>query len=327
MRMTMRLKPIQIAVLVLAAVVAPAYAQNSANEQRRDQWQKVDDIFLAMGVRPGAVVADVGAGGGYFTTRLSRAVGDAGRVYAVDIGADVIRRLRDRVSAEGLKNVEPVQGTADDPKLPPATLDAALIVNAYHEMKEHQAMLAKLKTALKPDGRLVIVEPISASRRSGSREQQTRNHEIGVDYVMQDAHEAGFARLQIQDPFTKRSDGHGDEEWLLVLTPAPASTQTDPRDAAGTASLTEAREREGGEREREQADRKDEWKSPALRITPEEFKRLRPDEVLVLDARDPESYRRGHLPGAVLMTPEELSKPEAAARLKLEKRRIITYCS
>lgn len=75
------------------------------------------------------------------------------------------------------------------------------------------------------------------------------------------------------------------------------------------------------------AARTDEWKSPGLRITPEEFKRLASRDVLVLDVRDPESYRQGHLPGALLMTPEELAKPEAATRLASEKRRIITYCS
>ena len=97
-----------------------------------------------------------------------------------------------RVRAEGLKNVEIVHGAATDPKLPPVSLDAALIVNAYHEMHEHQAMLTALKAALKPNGRLVIVEPISESRRTNARADQTRNHEIGIDFVRQDAREAGF---------------------------------------------------------------------------------------------------------------------------------------
>ena len=119
----------------------PVLAQDRAHDQNRDKWQKVDEIFAAMGVKSGAVVADIGAGGGYFTARLARATGETGRVYAVDIGADVIKRLGERVRAEGLKNVEIVHGAATDPKLPPVSLDAALIVNAYHEMHEHQAML------------------------------------------------------------------------------------------------------------------------------------------------------------------------------------------
>ena len=206
---------------IVVAAAAIAIAQDAGREERRDQWQKVDEIFSAMGVKPGAVVADVGAGGGYFTTRLAKAVGEQGRVYAIDIKNDVIRRLTERLANESIKNVEVVQGEEDDPKVPAATLDAALIVNAYHEMDRHQALLAKLKLALKPSGRLVIVEPISESRRTRGRDEQTRSHEIGIDHVRKDAAEAGFTEVQAKDPFTKRQNGHGDE-WILVLTPATA---------------------------------------------------------------------------------------------------------
>ena len=297
----MNLRILRLAVLLTVAAIVPTVAQDSQHDQNRDKWQKVDEIFAAMGVKLGAAVGDIGAGGGYFTARLSRAVGDTGRVYAVDVGADAIRRLGARVTAEGLKNVEVVHGTVSDPKLPAASLDAALIVNAYHEMNEFKAMLAALKAALKPDGRLVIVEPISASRRTAARSDQTRNHEIAIGFVIQDAREAGFVEVQVQDPFTKRADAHSDDEWLLVLTPAPAPT--------GRSAQS------------------DEWKSPGLRISAEDFKRLAPNDVLILDVRDPDSYRQGHLPGAILMTPEELSKPEAVAKLAKERRRIVTYCS
>ena len=172
-----------------------------------------------MQIKPGASVADVGAGDGFFTKRLSNAVGPEGRVFAVDVGADALRRLRQRVSDEGFANVQVIEGSVDDPKLPPGSIDAALIVNAYHEMTEHQAMLTKIKTALKPGGRLVIVEPISRSRRDGRREEQTRNHEIAVDFVREDARAAGFTQVLLQDPFTSRPQGH-DEEWMLVLTVA-----------------------------------------------------------------------------------------------------------
>jgi predicted methyltransferase len=302
----MKLHTLRTALLVAATAVAGVAAQDGSHDRNRDAWQRVDEIFAAMGIKPGAAVADIGAGGGFFTTRLSRAVGDSGRVFAVDISADVVRRLRERAASDGLKNVEVIQGAASDPKLPAASLDAALIVNAYHEMNDHQAMLAAIKAALKPGGRLVIVEPISASRRPRPRDEQTRNHEIGVAFVMEDAREAGFTHLQVQDPFTKRPHGNGDEEWLLVLSPAaPPPPQTSPPTSSSSG----------------------EWKSPDLRISPEAFKRLAGDEVLVLDVRDPDSYRSGHLPGAVLMTLEDLSKPETIAKLTQEKRRIITYCS
>jgi predicted methyltransferase len=298
----------------MAIVALPALAsQGHGNEAQREQWQKVAEIFEAMQVKPGSTVADVGAGDGFFTQRLSTAVGADGRVFAVDIGASTLRRLRTRVADEGLANVEVVEGAVDDPRLAAASLDAALIVNAYHEMAEHQAMLAKIRAALRPGGRLVIVEPIAPSRRDGRREEQTRNHEIAVDFVREDARAAGFTQVALHDPFTKRPHGN-DEEWMLVLAPSaalPSAAATSPLAAAQVFSS-----------------KNEEWKAPELRIPVEEFKRLAAGgQVLVLDVRDPESYRRGHLPGALLMTPEELSTPEGVAKLKGERRLIVTYCS
>ena len=195
-----------------------ALAQRASNERARDEWQKVDEVFKALGVRPGSVVADVGAGSGYFTVRLSRAVGPEGRIYAVDIGESVLSRLRSRVENEHLANVQVVEGTADDPKLPAGALDSVLIVNAYHEMARHQAMLAQIRTALKPDGRLVILEPIAPVRREDARADQVRSHEIGIHHVIREAQDAGFVVVLQQDPFTSRANA-GDDEWLLVLTP------------------------------------------------------------------------------------------------------------
>jgi ubiquinone/menaquinone biosynthesis C-methylase UbiE len=297
-------------ILVVLGLVAaiPAFGQNTASDSLREQWQKVDEVFKAMGLAPGAAVADVGAGVGFFTVRLARAVGEQGRVFAVDVDPAQIRKLRDRVTQEQLSNVEVIEGTVDDPKLPAGRLDAVLIVNAYHEMKDHRAMLAKIKAALKPDGRLVIIEPITSARRGRSREDQVRSHEIDAEYVQREAREAGFRVARLEDPFTKRQPA-SDEEWLLVLTPAAAA----PAVTADPPAF----------------DRKsEEWKSPDLRITVEEFKRLATDgKVLVVDVRDQDSYRDGHLPGAILLTLEEIVDGKGAERLRDEPRLIVTYCS
>jgi ubiquinone/menaquinone biosynthesis C-methylase UbiE len=95
-------------------------------------------------------------------------------VFAVDIDDAVMARLRKRLQEDGIENVTIVKGSIDDPKLPDAALDAALIVNAYHEMEQHQLILAALRRALKPDGRLVIVEPVTPSRRGRSRAEEGR---------------------------------------------------------------------------------------------------------------------------------------------------------
>jgi predicted methyltransferase len=281
-------------------------------EAKRDAWQNVPTIFEALGIVAGAAVADVGAGDGFFTVRLARAVGPNGRVYAVDVNPNVLQKLRKRVADEQLSNVAVTEGSAWDPRLATATLDAALIVNAYHEMSEYRAMLTNLRQALKPDGRLVIIEPISAKRRGESRDAQIKNHEIDAEHVEQDARQAGFRVARLEDPFVKRG-GEGpegdDEEWLLVLrpaipgSPATAGTQTAKCDEANA-----------------------DWKSPALRITPSDFKQLlAKGDVLVLDVRDEESYRRGHLPGAILVPLDTVAT--RVAELRQEKRPIVTYCS
>ncbi len=300
-----------------APVLAQDAAQRATMESRRDEWQKVDEVFKAMGVRPGAVVADVGAGDGYFTTRLARAVGGDGRVYAVDVSAGALRRLRQRMADEQLANVEVVEGAADDPKLPAGALDAILIVNAYHEMNEHEAMLAKIRAALKPDGRLVILEPIAESRRDSARSDQVRSHEIGIEHVQQDARNAGFSVAMVQDPFTSRRNAR-DDEWLLVLKPAVKAAPAASVAAPVTPTAAPA-----------PVDRHDEsWKTPELRIGVEEFKRLlAAKNVLVVDVRDPDSFRDGHLPGAVLITLEDIAEGNGAERLRTERRPIVTYCS
>jgi FkbM family methyltransferase len=303
-----------IGAIALVTLAAPLLAQHDAAqratmERRREAWQKVDDVLNAMDAKPGAVVADIGAGDGFFTARLSRAVGGSGRVYAVDVSTRALGNLKQRVTDEQLSNVEVIEGAADDPKLPAGALDAVLIVNAYHEMNEHHAMLTKIKAALKPDGRLVILEPIAPSRRDSSRADQTRTHEIAVDYVQKEAREAGFRVMTLRDPFTSRLNAR-DDEWLLVLTSA---SPVAPVPATPLPAI----------------DRTDEeWKSPELRIGVDEFKKLAAAKnVLVLDVRDPDSYRGGHLPGAELIMVEDIATGTVTERLRGERRAIVTYCS
>ena len=170
-----------------------------------------------MGISAGSRVADVGAGSGFFTVRLARTVGPRGRVFAVDVNPDTVRQLQERIAREQLENVEVHTGTHADPRLP-GSLDAVLIVNAYHEMAEHQAVLDNIRQALKLEGRLVIVEPIALAREKTSRAEQYANHEIALDYVADDLRQAGFAIAERRDRFVENLLDR-DTEWLIVAKP------------------------------------------------------------------------------------------------------------
>ena len=125
----------------------------------REAWQKPDQVMDALHIAEGTTVADIGAGGGWFTTRLARRVGQSGRVYAVDVQQLMIQAIVRRMEREGLTNVEPVLGDYDDPKLPAnAQPEAVLMVDAFHELEYPVVMLRNIARTLKPRGRIGIID-------------------------------------------------------------------------------------------------------------------------------------------------------------------------
>lgn len=123
----------------------------------RDEWQQPERIMDALGIADGTRVADLGAGGGWFTIRLARRVGPNGRVYAEDVQRQMIDSIRQRVTNQRLTNVETILGAVDDPRLP-ANLDAILVVDAYPAFSDPVAVLRHVARALAPHGRLGIVD-------------------------------------------------------------------------------------------------------------------------------------------------------------------------
>jgi ubiquinone/menaquinone biosynthesis C-methylase UbiE len=128
------------------------------DRRERELEEEPDLAMRLIRVPRGATVADLGAGSGYFTVRLARAVGDTGKVYAVDIQAGMLTLLQRTVERARLANVIPVLGAEDDPRLPAESLDLVLMVDVYHELASPQVTLGHLKRALKPGGRLVLLE-------------------------------------------------------------------------------------------------------------------------------------------------------------------------
>jgi ubiquinone/menaquinone biosynthesis C-methylase UbiE len=124
----------------------------------RDIWQRPDQIMDALAIADASVVADVGAGSGWFTVRLARRVGPNGIVYAEDVQQEMLNAISRRVEREGFTNVRPIRGEGSDPRLPAGKLDAILIVDTYNEIEDRVTMFRNLATALKPQGRIGVVD-------------------------------------------------------------------------------------------------------------------------------------------------------------------------
>jgi len=140
---------------------APVMGYQGVPWLERPERAEEEDPDLAISILKipkGAIVADIGAGSGYMTIRMAQRVGPTGRVYANDLQPQMLDILGRRLAEERISNVTLVQGTVDDPKLPPASLDLEILVDVYHEFSRPQAMLQRLREALKPDGRLVLLE-------------------------------------------------------------------------------------------------------------------------------------------------------------------------
>ena len=126
--------------------------------EEREEEEAPTRALEIVDVAAGSTVADIGAGSGYFTERLSKLVGTRGRVFANDIQQGMLDLLQRRIDRRGLTNVTLVLGEPANPKLPPLSIDMALMVDVYHELGDPQTMLANIRKALKPDGRLVLLE-------------------------------------------------------------------------------------------------------------------------------------------------------------------------
>lgn len=218
---------------VLMAVVTVSAVQDPARHGRlfppedlgvlegpdRDAYQMPDAIMDALGVADGSSVADIGAGGGWFTVRLARRVGPNGTVYAQDVQPQMVEAIRRRVEREGIRNVRTIKGDPANPHLPADSVEAIVIVDAYHEFEKPVALLGHLARALKPGGRLGVVN----FTKNGGGPGPPAEERVEEARVVREADRAGLTLLRRETflPF----------QYFLIFVrngevPPPAQTST-----------------------------------------------------------------------------------------------------
>jgi predicted methyltransferase len=189
-----------------------ASAQESERSRTRDEWQRPSEVFDALAVKPGQRVADIGSGSGYFTFRLAARVGVEGKVYAVDIDEEAINKVRQRKEREKLEQVEAILSAADDPRLP-AGLDVVLIVDTYHEIRDYERVMQAVFRALKPGGRLGLIDGEGPTGRP--RIEYHRLHVIPPDLVREELTRQGFVYKESRQGFDDKE--YGKKMYFLIF--------------------------------------------------------------------------------------------------------------
>jgi SAM-dependent methyltransferase len=169
----------------------------------RDERLQINRVMDILGISQGKIVADIGAGSGWFTVRAARRVGSTGFVFAVDINPEAIRYIDHRIQEENLHNVKTIRSRSDDPLLPVRRVDAVLLLKTYHEVSTPVALLRNLRRSLADGAKVGIVD------RNGNGE----NHGVGREIVIREAAEAGY-QLREQYDFVK-ADG---VDYFLLFT-------------------------------------------------------------------------------------------------------------
>lgn len=173
----------------------------------RDQEEAPDIALNVLKIPKGASVADIGAGSGFITERLSARVGPTGRVFANDLQPQMLQILGRRLAQRNITNVTLVQGTIDDPKLDAASVDLEIMVDVYHELSQPQAMLRRLRAALKPGGRLVLLE----YRKEDPTIPIKFEHKMSVAEAKMELEAEGFTLAKVDEALPR--------QHILIFTP------------------------------------------------------------------------------------------------------------
>ena len=190
----------------VATIVAPRWT----NEDARDNAGEFSRVVALAGIERGMTVADIGAGDGYYVVRLAPIVGPTGKVFAEDIVSDYLRMLDERVRRDKLENVQIVRGEPHDPRLPAGELDVALMIHMYHEIDQPFGLLYNLATALKPTGKVAILE----------LDRPTFGHGTPPALLRCELEAAGYQEVAMLRP--------GGEEYVAVFSPPSLQSRRTP---------------------------------------------------------------------------------------------------
>jgi len=182
----------------------------------RDAWQKPEAVIEAIGIKPGMTVADLGAGTGYFSVRLAKAVGPKGRVLAIDVEPKLVDHMKERAVKSQLSQLEAVLAPTDDPKLPKQGVDCVLIVDTWHHIDDRLNYLPKLAAGLKPGGRVAVVDFKKGDFPVGPPDA----HKLTADAVAAEFKDAGWKLAKQWDELAY--------QYVLVFTPPAASAGAKP---------------------------------------------------------------------------------------------------
>jgi len=176
----------------------------------REAEEQPEKALDALNLKPGMVVADIGAGVGYMSLRMAKRVGPSGKVYANDLQPEMLVKLNENAAKARITNVVAVLGDVADPKLPPNTMDLVLLVDVYHEFSQPQQMLRKIRETLKPDGRLVLLE----YRAEDPNVPIIPEHKMTVAQVKTELEAEGFVLQPVIETLPR--------QHILILTKAAA---------------------------------------------------------------------------------------------------------
>lgn len=155
---------------------------------QRDEWQKPDEVVKALNLKSGDVVADVGAGSGYFTRRIAKVVAPEGKVYAVDVAADILSYLKERADREGLRNIVTIVSQPADPMLPSNSVDLVFFCDTTHHIDHRVEFYRKLASAVKAHGRMAIIDYPPDSPHAPHNPEQL----VPRSQVISEAEQVGF---------------------------------------------------------------------------------------------------------------------------------------